>query len=140
MCAPDSGVFVGLDKLAPLEDDNSELRTPSKSPKRDDHGQVNIKSKLDSVIPSIFKGKSDSKFPQPRNFDNLKIYQRVVTFCDKGNPLRGTVRYTGDVGDSNGRVKSVVGLELVGIIPKNMDSLLIFLFFITSSKKYPYPY
>ncbi|XP_074619105.1 ubiquitin carboxyl-terminal hydrolase CYLD-like [Acropora palmata] len=112
VCAPDSGVFVGLDKLAPLEDDNSELRTPSKSPKRDDHGQVNIKSKLDSVIPSIFKGKSDSKFPQPRNFDNLKIYQRVVTFCDKGNPLRGTVRYTGDVGDSNGRVKSVVGLEL----------------------------
>ena len=128
MCAQDSGVFVGLDKLAPLEDDNSELRTPSKSPKRDDHGQVKIKSRLDSVIPSIFKGKSDAKFPQPRNFDNLKIYQRVVTFSDKGNPLRGTVRYTGDVEDSNGHFESVVGLELVGVIPKNMDSLLIFFF------------
>ena len=44
-CAPDSGVFVGLDKLAPFEDDNSELRTPSDSAKRDDHGEVNIKSR-----------------------------------------------------------------------------------------------
>ena len=114
MCAPDSGVFVGLDKLAPFEDDNSELRTPSKSPKRDDHGQVNLKSRLDSVISSFFKGKSDLKFPQPRHFDALKIDQRVVTFCDKGTPLRGTVRYTGDVEDSSGHVQSIVGLELVG--------------------------
>ncbi|XP_015748240.1 PREDICTED: ubiquitin carboxyl-terminal hydrolase CYLD-like isoform X3 [Acropora digitifera] len=111
-CAPNSGVFVGLDKLAPFEDDNSELRTPSKSPKRDDHGQVNLKSRLDSVIPSFFKGKSDLKFPQPRHFDSLKIDQRVVTFCDKGAPLRGTVRFTGDVEDSSGHVQSVVGLEL----------------------------
>ena len=126
-CAPDSGVFVGLDKLAPLEDDNySEFRTPSKSPKRDDHGQVNFKSRLDSVIPSFFKRKSDLKFPQPRHFDTLKIDQRVVVFYDKGAPLRGTVRYTGDVEDSSGHVQSVVGLELVGIIHSVIDSLLFF--------------
>ena len=114
-CDPDSGVFVGLDKLAPLEDDNNypEFRTPSKSPKRDDHGQVNFKSRLDSVT-SFFKGKSDLKFPQPRHFDSLKLDQRVVIFCDKGTPLRGTVRYTGGAEDSSGHVKSVVGLELVG--------------------------
>ena len=123
MCAPDCGVFVGLDKLAPLEDDNSELRTPSKSPKRDDNGQVNFKSRLDSVFPSFLKVKSDLKFPQPRHFETPKIDQRVVTFCDKGIPLRGRVRYTGDVEDSSGHVQSVVGLELVGIIPKVMDSL-----------------
>ena len=129
-CAPDSGVFVGLDKLAPFEDDNnySEFRTPSKSPKRDDHGQVNFKAKLDTVLPSLFKGKSDLKFPQPRHFDALKIDQRVVTFCDKGAPLRGTVRYTGDVEDSSGYVQSIVGLELVGIIDKVMDSMLIVFF------------
>ena len=124
-CAPDSGVFVGLDKLAPFEDDNSELRTPSKSPKSDDHGQVNLKSRLDSVIPSFLKVKSDLKFPQPRHFETLKINQRVVTFCDKGAPLRGTVRFTGDVEDSSGHVQSVVGLELVGIIHSVKDSLLI---------------
>ncbi|XP_067052974.1 ubiquitin carboxyl-terminal hydrolase CYLD-like [Acropora muricata] len=113
-CAPDSGVFVGLDKLAPFEDDNnySEFRTPSKSPKRDDHGQVNFKSRLDSVFPSFLKVKSDLRFPQPRHFDALKIDQRVVTFCDKGTPFRGTVRYTGDVEDSSGYVQSIVGLEL----------------------------
>ncbi|XP_074619103.1 uncharacterized protein LOC141877949 isoform X2 [Acropora palmata] len=108
-CAPDSGVFVGLDKLAPLEDDNSELRIPSK---RDGHDQVNLKSRLDSFIPSFFKGKSDLRFPQPRYFDSLKIDQRVVTFRDKGIPLRGTVRFTGDAEDSSGHVQSVVGLEL----------------------------
>ena len=129
-CAPDSfAVFVGLDKLAPFEDDNSELRTPSKSPKRDDHSQVNIQSKLDSVIPSIFKGKSEPKFPQPRNFDTLKIGQRVVTSSDKDAPLRGTVLYTGDIEDSSGHVQSVVGLELVGIIHGVIDSLLYCFFF-----------
>ena len=113
-----------------MEDDNnySEFRTASKSPKRDDHGQVNFKLRLDSVLPSFFKGKSDLKFPQPRHFDSLKIDQRVVTFCDKGTPLRGTVRYTGDAEDSSGHVKSVVGLELVGIILRVVDSLLIVFF------------
>ena len=115
MCAPDSGVFVGLDKLAPFEDDNSELRTPPKSPKRDDHGQVNFESRLDSVFPSFLTEISDLKLPQPRHFDTLKIDQRVVTFCDEGTPLRGTVRYTGDIEEwTSGHVQSVVGLELVG--------------------------
>ena len=124
-CAPDSfAVFVGLDKLAPFEDDNSELKNASKSPKRDDHGQVNLKSRLDSVVPSFLKVKSELKFLQPRHFDTLKIDQRVVTFHDKGIPLRGTVRYTGDAEDSSGHVQSVVGLELVGIIHSVIDSLL----------------
>ena len=106
-CDPDSDVWV---------DYYSELTTLSKSPKRDDHGQGYIKSILDSIFPSFFKGNSDLKFPQPRNFDTLKIDQRVVTFHDEGIPLRGTVRYTGVVEDSSGHVQSVVGLELVGII------------------------
>ena len=61
--------------------------------------------------------------------------QRVVTFHDKGTPLRGTAHFTGDKEDSRGHVQSVVGLELVGIIPKVMDSLLIvyFFFFVTPS-------
>ena len=83
---------------------------------------------VDSVIPSFFKGKSDLKFPQPRHFDTLKINQRVVTF-DKGPPLRGMVRFTGDVEDSSGHVQSVVGLELVGIIHSVIDSLLYCFFF-----------
>ncbi|XP_067052971.1 uncharacterized protein [Acropora muricata] len=117
-CAPDSGVFVGLDKLAPFEDDNSELRTPSNSPKRDDHGQVNFESRLVKTrslsynVQHKASGKSDLKFLQPRCFDTLNIGQRVVTFCDKGAPLRGTVRYTGDAEDLSGQVQSVVGLEL----------------------------
>ena len=139
-CGPDSGVFVGLDKLAPFEDDNSELKNASKSPKRDDHGQVNFKSRLDSVIPSFLKVKSDLKFPQRRHFVSLKINQRVVTFCDKGTPLRGTVRYTGDIEDSTGHVQSVVGLELVGIIHSVIDSLLIVFFFLKSSRKYSCPH
>ena len=113
-CAADSGVFVGLDKLSPLEDDNLELRTPSKSPKKDNHGQVNIKSNVDLVnSPPFFRGKSDPKLPQPRNLYSIKTDQRVVTF-DKGPPLRGTVRFTGDIKNSNGQVQIVVGLELVG--------------------------
>ena len=130
MCAPDSGVFVGLDKLAPLEDDNSELRTPSKSPKRDDHGQGYIRSILDSIFPFFFKANSDIKFPQLRNFDTLKIDQRVVTFHNEGIPLRGTVRYTGEfVEDSSGHVQSVVGLELVGNPQSHGFTFACFFFF-----------
>ena len=64
-------------------------------------------------MPSFFKGKSDPKLLQPRTLDTLKIDERVVTF-DKGPPLRGTVRFTGDVEDSSGHVQIFVGLELVG--------------------------
>ena len=38
-----------------------------------------------------------------------------MTF-DKGPPLRGTVRFTGDGEDSSGHVQIFVGLELVGYI------------------------
>ena len=55
----------------------------------------------------------DPRLPQRRNLDNLKIGQRVVTF-DEGPPLRGTVRFTGEIEDSSGEVQIVVGLELVG--------------------------
>ena len=113
-CAPDSGVFVGFDKLAPLED-NSELTTPSDSQKRDDHCEVNMTELTE-------------KLPQVRDLDSFKINQRVVRFCDKGPPLRGTVRYTGDIEDSRGHVQSVVGLELVGIILRVVDTPLIVLF------------
>ena len=58
-----------------MEGDNSELRTPSKSPTRNDYGQVNIKSKLVSVIPSFLKGKSDLKLRQPKNFDTPSVNQ-----------------------------------------------------------------
>jgi len=85
-CAPESAVFVGLDELDEPLEDNSE-------------------STLDS-------GKSDPKLSQPRNIDSLKIGLRVVTFGDEDIPLRGTVRYTGDVEDSRGDVETLVGLEL----------------------------
>ena len=64
---------------------------------------------------NFFKRKRGPKIPPPRNFDTLKINQRVVTFRDEGAPLRGTVRFTGDLEGSSGHVQSVVGLELVGI-------------------------
>jgi len=131
-CDPDSGVFVGFDKLAPLKDDNSELTTASDSPKRDDHCEVNM-TELDLVFPSFGKGKSHSELPQARDLDSSKINQRVVTFRDKGPPLRGTVHYTGDMEDSSGHVKSVAGLELVGIILRVVDTPLIVFFFVTSS-------
>ena len=124
-CDPDSDDWV----------DYSELTTLSKSPKRDNHGQGYIKSILDSVFPSFFKGNSDLRFPQPRHFDSLKIDQRVVTFHDEGIPLRGTVRYTGDVEDSSEHVQSVVGLELVGIILRVMDTPLILFFSIEHNQQ-----
>ena len=132
-CDPDSDDWV---------DDYSKLTTLSKSPKRDNHGPGYIKSILDSVFPSIFKGNSDLKVPQPRHFDSLKIDQRVVTFLYEGIPLRGTVRYTGDVEDSSGHVQSVVGLELVGIILRVMDmhpsDFIFFLLNIINNNLYPW--
>ena len=65
-----------------------------------------------------------------------------MTFHDEGIPLRGTVRYTGDVEDSSGQVHSFVGLELVGIILRVMDTPLIVFFFyylnIINSNLYPW--
>ena len=128
-CASDCEFVAEWDDfLTVLGDDYySELTTLSKSPKRDDHGLFyKMKSWLGSIIPPFFKG----KFPEPRYFDTLKIDQRAVTFHDEGIPLRGTVRYTGDVEDSIGLVHSFVGLELVGIILRVMDTPLIVFFFL----------
>ena len=86
-CDPDSGVFVGLDKLMPLDD--AEYKSPSK-----------------------LKGKNDQSL-QARTVDYLSTDQRVVTFLeDNDTPVRGTVRFIGEEKDASGRV--LVGLELVG--------------------------
>ena len=121
-CDPDSGVFVGLDKLMPMDD--AEYNSHSKTPKRDEHGQANLKSKLrDTVLPSFLKGKNDQSL-QATTVDTLKIDERVVIFLeDNDNPVRGTVRFIGEEKDASRRV--LVGLELVGnIICKMFHTVL----------------
>ena len=108
-CGPTSTVFVGLDDLM-------------------NHWKITVIQKRDSGIPSFFKGKSDPKLSQPRNIDSLKINQRVVTFGDEDIPLRGTVRYTGDVEDSRRDVQTLVGLELVSSPQSHGFSADFFLF------------
>ena len=111
-CPPDSGVFVGLDKLTPRDD--SDAKSPPKSPKRDENVQGNFKSRLmDRVMPSFFKEKSERKSLQERTDQLLEIRQRVVTFI-KDSPARGTVRYIGNEEDGSGNVRTIVGLEMVG--------------------------
>ena len=65
-----------------------------------------------------------------------------MTFLNEGIPLRGTVRYTGDVEGSSGHVQSVVGLELVGIILRVMDmhpsDFIFFLLNIINNNLYPW--
>ena len=109
-CDPDSGVFVGLDKLMPMDD--AEYNSYSKTPKRDEHGQADLKSKLrDTVFPSFLRGKNDHSL-QATTVDRLKIDQRVVTFLEDKTPLRGTVRFIGEEKDGSRRI--LVGVELVG--------------------------
>ncbi|XP_078367475.1 ubiquitin carboxyl-terminal hydrolase CYLD-like [Oculina patagonica] len=109
-CPPDSGVFVGLDKLSPPEDPDS--KSPPKSPKRDENAQANFKSRLkDTVVPSFLKGKSEQKLHQDRTDKVLKIYQRVVAFIGD-HPVRGTVRYIGEEKDPSGKTHTIVGLEM----------------------------
>ena len=110
-CDPDSGVFVALDKLMPLDD--AEYKSPSKPLKRGEHGQANLESRpRDIVFPSFLKGKNDQSL-QARTVDYLSTDQRVVTFLkDNDTPVRGTVRFIGEEKDASGRV--LVGLELVG--------------------------
>ena len=107
-CDPDSGIFVGLDKLMPMDD--AEYKSSSKPLKRGEHGQDNLESRpRDIVFPSFLKGKNDQS-PQARTVDYLSTDQRVVTFLeDNDTPVRGTVRFIGEEKDA-----SVVGLELVG--------------------------
>ena len=76
MCAPDSGVFVALDKLTPFEDSDSNVHLPV------------------------------------RRIQGFYINERVVTFAGV-YPVRGTVRYIGEDKDSNGQIRTIVGLELV---------------------------
>ncbi|KAL9975206.1 hypothetical protein ACROYT_G012338 [Oculina patagonica] len=109
-CPPDSGVFVGLDKLKPREDpgtdspssspkrnkssgvfvgfDKLKLRedpgtdSPPSSPKRNKNSQANIKSRLkDMVMPSFLKGKHEQKSSK-NGIDSVifEVGQRVVTF------------------------------------------------------------
>ena len=95
-CPPDSGVFVGLDKLIPREVSDSKL--------------------VDTVVPSFLsflKGKSELVPLHEGNFLVLEIGERVVTFV-KDSPARGTVRYIGKDEDGSGNVRTIVGLELVG--------------------------
>ena len=110
-CDPDSVVFVGLDKLMPMDD--AKYKSPSEPLKRGEHGQANLDSRpRDIVFPSFLKGKNDQS-PQGRTVDYLSTDQRVVTFLeDNDTPVRGTVRFIGEGKDASGRV--LVGLELVG--------------------------
>ena len=39
--------------------------------------------------------------------------QRVVTLLENKRPVRGFVRYIGEDKDQNGRMQTIVGLELV---------------------------
>jgi len=90
------------------------LKSPPKSPKRDENSQANFTSRLkDTVLPSFLKGRGDQKQPRERIESVLEIDQRVVTFV-KDMPIRGTVRYIGDEKDSSSYVQRIVGLELVG--------------------------
>ena len=84
-----------------------------KSPKKDDDTQANFTSRLtDTVMSPFSKGKGDQKLPRERTANVLKIYQRVVTFIGD-IPTRGAVRYVGEEKESNGFVRTIVGLELV---------------------------
>lgn len=104
MCAPDSGVFVALDKLTPVEDSDS---NSPESPKTDGSSPGNFASR---IIPSFLKRKSDHD--RKAADCRVKMQERVVTFAGD-TPVRGTVRYIGKDKDSRGQVHTVVGLELV---------------------------
>ncbi|KAM7434485.1 protein linear deubiquitination [Porites harrisoni] len=110
-CPPDSGVFVALDKLTPIEDSDS--KSP-KSPKRDESSPTSFASRM---IPSMFKGKKYHKqkvhISQKGSDHTVKIDERVVTFAGDARPVRGIVRYIGEDRDSHGQLHTIVGLELV---------------------------
>ncbi|PFX21246.1 Ubiquitin carboxyl-terminal hydrolase CYLD [Stylophora pistillata] len=104
-CARDSGVFVGLDKLTPREDED-DIR-PSKISKKDEN---KLKSSLKDSILSFWKGKHEQRSFQ--GIDGvLKTDERVVTFIND-TPARGTVRYIAEEKDSMGNSYIIVGLEL----------------------------
>ncbi|PFX11741.1 Ubiquitin carboxyl-terminal hydrolase CYLD [Stylophora pistillata] len=107
-CAPDSGVFVGLDKLTPREDEE-DLKS-QKVAKKDENTQTSLKTRLKDSIWSFWKGTHKQRsFKEIKGV--LKIDERVVTFMND-NPARGTVRYIGEEKDSTGNVYIIVGLEM----------------------------
>ena len=60
--------------------DDAEYNSHSKTPKRDEHGQANLKSKLrDTVLPSFLKGKMTSHFRQ-RLLIHLKLAKELLHF------------------------------------------------------------
>jgi len=64
-------------------------------------------------MPSFFKGKNKPSLSLGSMENRLKIDQRVVTFLAGEQPVRGVVRYIGKDKDRNGKMQTVVGLELV---------------------------
>ena len=108
-CEPDCGIFVGLDRLTPREDEE-DLKS-SKIAKKDENIQAKLKSSLKDSILSFWKGKQEQMSFQ-EIYGVLKVDERVVTFVND-RPARGTVRYIGEERDSTGNVYIIVGLELV---------------------------
>ena len=69
-------------------------------------------------MTSFLKGKNEENCAQDdienQEVENiLKIDQRVVTFIKDDRLVRGFVRYIGKDRDRNGKMFTIVGLELV---------------------------
>ena len=98
-------MFVGLDKLTPRD------IYDSKSSKK---GESNISSRIkETVLPSFLKGKKEENCAQGDSEKLLEIYQRAVTFLENNRPVRERVCYIGADFDQDGKVRTIVGLELV---------------------------
>jgi len=68
----------------------------------------------ETVRPSFFKGKNEPNVSQGIMENRLEINQNVMTFLAGGDqPVRGVVRYIGKDKDRNGKMQTIVGLELV---------------------------
>ena len=85
-------MFVALDKLTPRDDSNS---------------------KMHQRYTDMWKEKNEQNCAQGDTEKLLKIGQRVVTILKNYRPVRGSVRYIGNDRDRNGKLRTVVGLELV---------------------------
>ncbi|PFX21235.1 Ubiquitin carboxyl-terminal hydrolase CYLD [Stylophora pistillata] len=118
-CAPDSGVFVGLDKLTPREDEQ-EIKS-QEHVKKDETTQAKQKARLKDSILSFWKGKREQRSLIGIN-GVLRIDERVVTFI-KDSPARGTVRYIGKETDSSGNFCIIVGLELASSLTSLFNQL-----------------
>ncbi|XP_022797593.1 ubiquitin carboxyl-terminal hydrolase CYLD-like [Stylophora pistillata] len=111
--APNSGVFVTLDKLIPVDLD----QTSSKQVERD---QADVKSRLCSRQKARLRWEGTDGI--------VKIGQRVGSLRDP--TVRGTVRYIGQERDSGGKMQTFVGLELdektgIGTGKRNRKQLFV---------------